>query len=181
MSHDKRTEKKLFKATIIFILRNGKVLMALKTRHIGEGCIMPYGGGVEKGETGRQCALRETEEECGGITGTDDNLKQVGFVRFKNTPKKGPKFTCECSVYTLYDSEGEPSDTETMINPEWFDPKALPFARMMPGDSFWVSQMLNKKGLFLVTVPYGPHQESLTGKVKVKKVKRLPIFADGTE
>ncbi|MBI4136155.1 MAG: NUDIX domain-containing protein [Candidatus Vogelbacteria bacterium] len=52
-------EKVLKEATLVFLVRAGKVLLARKTRHIGEGRWNGYGGGIDSGENLIQCAIRE--------------------------------------------------------------------------------------------------------------------------
>ena len=50
-------------ATLLFVIRAGKVLLIHKKRGLGAGKINGPGGKLEPGETPKQCAIRETTEE----------------------------------------------------------------------------------------------------------------------
>jgi len=50
-------------ATLLFVVRDGQILLIRKKRGLGAGKINGPGGKFEKGETPLACALRETQEE----------------------------------------------------------------------------------------------------------------------
>jgi 8-oxo-dGTP pyrophosphatase MutT (NUDIX family) len=51
--------------TIMFLRREGELLLAMKKRGFGQGKWNGAGGKAEPGETPLQAAIRETEEEIG--------------------------------------------------------------------------------------------------------------------
>ena len=52
-------------ATLLFIVRDGEILLMEKKRGLGAGKINGPGGKIDPGETPLECAVRETEEELG--------------------------------------------------------------------------------------------------------------------
>ena len=136
-----------------------------------------YGGGVKSHETAKQSALRELAKESGGVTGTEDDLEQIGFVYFHNTKKDGTEFCCECPIFLLHNPIGDPVDTEEMIEPTWFDYMHPPFNDMMLADEDWLSFMLYEDGLFVAHVYYGPFQQTMTRPTEIQQVDTLPEFS----
>ncbi|MFA7369814.1 MAG: NUDIX domain-containing protein, partial [Kiritimatiellales bacterium] len=51
------------RATLMFILQNGRMLLIHKKRGFGAGYFNAPGGRLEPGETPLECAVRETQEE----------------------------------------------------------------------------------------------------------------------
>ena len=51
------------RATLMFILQNGRMLLIHKKRGFGAGYFNAPGGRLEAGETSLECAVRETREE----------------------------------------------------------------------------------------------------------------------
>jgi len=154
-----KIEKVLKEAVVVFPVRDNKVLLAIKTRYIGEGCWNGYGGGVEKGETVLQSAARECKEES-GLKLSLDSLEKVANIDCYNTKVSGEKFVCKLHVFLLRSWEGEPIETEEMITPTWFNFKNLPLDKMMFADRLWIPQVLNGKKI-IGEVHYGPFQKTL--------------------
>ena len=69
----------LLKLTLVFVFRDGQVLLGLKKRGFGEGLWNGFGGKVNEGETILEGAIRELNEES-GLTGK--NLEQVALLYF---------------------------------------------------------------------------------------------------
>ena len=165
-------EKVLLKATVILPVKDGQVLLAIKTRKIGAGCRNGYGGGVEEGETIRECAVRELKDESGLIANKED-LEKVAIADFYNEKSDGTIFVCRVHFFLWKNWEGIPKETEEMINPTSFDISTLPLEDMMPADREFVPLIL-KGDKFLVEAHYTPFQRKLKGKVKIKRVEFLP-------
>jgi 8-oxo-dGTP diphosphatase len=60
-----KDEKVLLNASLCFLVREGKVLLAKKANKIGKNCWNGYGGGVDGKETPEESAVRELREEAG--------------------------------------------------------------------------------------------------------------------
>lgn len=162
------TEKVLLEAALVFLARSKKVLLAKKTRHIGEGRWNGYGGGLEPGETLVSCAIRETQQECGVIIRPQD-LEKVAEVTFHNTKTAGEKFSCLVHVFVTKNWHGEPKESEEMASPTWFAFDRLPVAEMMPADTHWVPLVLAGKKI-IGRAHYGPFQRELLEPVSLKEV-----------
>lgn len=165
-------EKVLFNATVCLLIKEGKVLLALKTRKIGAGCWNGYGGGIENGETPISCAIRELEEES-GVKTKPENLEKVAIVNFHNTKSDGTVFISRVHFFLVNGWEGELIETEEMTNPTFFDIYNLPFDKMMPADREYFPLILNGKKV-LVESYYSPFQKELTREVEIQEVGELP-------
>lgn len=179
MVEAKEKEKRLFRATVVLCVRNGKVLLARKTRRIGAGKWNGYGGGIEEGETPRECAVRETFEETSeegksnGIRILPEDLEYVGYALFHNHPADGDPFDCVVYAYIAKKFEGEPYESEQMATPTWFPDDKLPFDEMMAGDREWFPPMLLGVRVRLEAW-YGPRQESFLKPSVLVVVDELP-------
>jgi len=121
-------------ATLMFVIRDGQVLLIHKKRGFGKGKINGPGGKLETGETPRECAIRETQEE---LCITPEGVKFVGELRFQFTDRN----SIHGYVFTATDYSGTPTETEE-ANPIWCPINALPFERMWEDDHTWFPYML---------------------------------------
>lgn len=164
------TEKVLLKATLVFPVTKTHVLLPLKLKKIGAGRLNGYGGGPEPGDvTIIDTALRELEEESGGLTGTPEDLHLVAVVDFHNHTHEGVTFTCRVYVYLAPDLKGEAHTTDEMADPKWFPQDNLPFEKLMPADPFWLPRVLTGETLY-VEAWYGPEQRFLEREVEVTPI-----------
>lgn len=124
---------------LVFLRRQGQLLLAMKKRGFGAGRWNGAGGKLETGETSAQSAARETREEIGVITG---KLIEVAVLKFyfEDDPND-PVQNIICHVYVCNEWEGEPSESEEMA-PRWFGLRAIPYSEMWPDDEFWLPQVL---------------------------------------
>ena len=60
-----RMKNKLLTLVLLRDKLSGDVLLGMKKRGFGVGKWNGFGGKVQEGETIRECARRETQEECG--------------------------------------------------------------------------------------------------------------------
>ncbi|HAE36521.1 MAG: 7,8-dihydro-8-oxoguanine triphosphatase [Candidatus Nomurabacteria bacterium GW2011_GWF2_35_66] len=167
-------EKVLFKATVCIPIKDGQVLLGMKTRKIGMGCWNGYGGGVDEGETIAECAIRELEEEV-GLKAKFDDLEKVAIVDFHNEKSDGSMFVSRVHFFLVKDWIGEPTETEdgAMVTPTFFDLTDLPYDKMMPADREFFPLILNGKKV-LVESHYTPYQKELKREVKIQEVEELP-------
>ena len=121
-------------ATLLFVVRDGQVLLIRKKRGLGAGKINGPGGKLDPGESLQQCAVREVQEEL-GVTPT--GLAYRGQHRFQFLDG----YTLHCHVYVASDCEGEPVETPEAI-PLWTALEAIPFDEMWADDRHWLPQVL---------------------------------------
>ncbi len=167
-----REEKVLLEATLCFLRRDDQILLALKTKKIGMGCLNGYGGGVEAGEDKKKAAVRELFEETDGVIALPEDLRKIAEVYFHNTKDDGTTFVCRCHVYELWRWKGKPKSTAEMADPTWFSVKELPLIRLMPADPDWLPMALNGKKI-IAMAQYGPFQRELLWPVVVREVEQF--------
>ncbi len=156
-------EKVLLHATVSLLVKGDIVILALKTRKIGEGCRNGYGGEIEK-ETPVEGAIRELEEEAGVIALPQD-LEKVAIIDFYNTKSDGEIFVCRVHFFIVREWKGEPKKTEdgAMIDPQPYNKNNLPIDKMMPADKEFFPLILNGKKI-VGSAKYGPFQKELLEK-----------------
>ncbi len=152
-------EKILFNATLCFLVKDDKVLLALKTEKIGKGCWNGYGGGIEARETPEESVLRELQEEA-KVKALPENLEKVATILFHNTVSNGTVSMCKVHVYLVHQWQGEPQATETMIKPTWYEKENLPLEEMMPADRHWLPIILGGRKI-TAEFHYSPFQKEL--------------------
>ena len=121
-------------ATLLFVVRDGEVLLIRKKRGLGAGKINGPGGRLEGNETPRACAIRETNEE---LLINPLNVRAAGelFFHAEDMPR------IHAHVFVADDFEGEPSETDEAI-PIWFPVDAPPFDEMWDDDRLWLGHVL---------------------------------------
>ncbi len=131
--------------TLLFLLRDGRILLAMKKRGFGAGKWNGVGGKQDPGETVLQAAVRECQEE---IEVTPIEPRLVGTLDFYD--QADPDFNHFAHIYVAKNWEGEPAETEEM-RPQWFKTGDIPYAEMWADDIFWLPLALDGK-LFEGTV-----------------------------
>lgn len=124
-------------ATLVFIVRDGQILLIRKKRGIGAGKINGPGGRVEDGEDALACAAREFEEE---LLTRPLGLVWAGDLRFQFTSG----FSMLVHVYRGDGVEGEPCETEE-ASPMWVNLGEIPYDAMWADDRFWMPRMLRRE------------------------------------
>ena len=168
-------EKVLFNATVCLLVKEDMVLLGLKTKKIGAGCRNGYGGGIEEGETEKQSAIRELEEETGKkigntfITTFPECLEKVAIVDFENTKSDGSTFICKVHFFIIREWTGEAVDTDEMTDPQFFKIDELP-SQMLPADIKFFPLILKEGKKILAKAKYGPYQKELLGPVIIEEV-----------
>ena len=121
-------------ATLVFVVRDGAVLLIRKKRGLGAGKVNGPGGRLEAGETPAQCAVREAQEEL-GVTPT--GLRHMGELRFQFADGYG----LHCHVFRADGCEGEAHETDEAA-PLWTPLHAIPYGEMWADDALWLPAML---------------------------------------
>jgi len=126
--------------TLLFLVKNNQIVLALKKRGFGAGCLNGVGGKLDPDETIRQAMVRETQEE---ISVTPIEFEPMADIVFDEYVK-GNREIVHMHVFVCSKWVGTPTESEEMA-PEWFDVNNLPFDKMMPDDKYWLPQVLAGK------------------------------------
>ena len=130
----------VIRATLMFIVQDGNVLLIDKLTGIGKGKINGPGGKIDPGETAEQAVIRECQEEL-HITPLDP--VKMGELCFSMTDIPD----IHCHVYIATEFTGEPVPTRE-ANPLWKKIPEIPYERMWEDDQYWLPQMLEGKKFF---------------------------------
>ena len=123
--------------TIVFLVSPLTVWLAPKKRKLGVGLLNGYGGKVEDGETIIQCAIRETGKESTTII-TPADMVHITVIDFFNEDLH----TFRGHIFLATRWVGIPCESEEMGPPEEFRRNNLPLNKMLPGDAFWVPEVM---------------------------------------
>lgn len=126
--------------TLLFLLNDTEILLAMKKRGFGAGRYNGVGGKIETGETIEQALVRECQEEI-GVTPEQFDKVAVHDFRFPDGSSDMMVHAFVCRQW-----EGEPVETEEMA-PEWFPVNAIPYDQMWQDDIVWLPQVLDGKKL----------------------------------
>lgn len=121
------------RATLLFVIRNGQVLLIRKKRGLGAGKINGPGGKLDPGETWREAAIREVEEE---IVITPTGVVELGELRFQFVDG----YSIHVRVFVADDFKGTPTETDEAV-PLWFSVDAVPYDEMWADDILWFPMM----------------------------------------
>lgn len=121
-------------ATLLFVIRDGQVLLIRKKRGLGAGKINAPGGRVDPGETPLQAAIREVQEE---VLVTPVGVRKCGVHRFQFADG----YSLHVHVYASDDCEGIPGETDEAI-PLWFPTDDIPYEEMWADDVLWIPLLL---------------------------------------
>jgi len=147
--------------------------MGRKTRKIGKGLWNGYGGKIELGETPVESAIRETLKESGGVICQAVDLAEVAIMDFINTDETGQELPCRAHVFFAYRWEGEPKDSDEVVDPTWFDDNRLPLDEMLPADKVWLPEILGGRKIYGLA-KYTSNQGGLIGEVEIKEMGACP-------
>ena len=117
-------------ATLIFVIRDGQILLIRKKRGLGAGKVNGPGGRLEPGEGPAACAARELREEL-GVQAID--AVRLGDHRFQFVDG----YSTYVHVYRASDLRGTPVETDEAI-PMWVNLDAIPFGEMWEDDRLWL-------------------------------------------
>jgi 8-oxo-dGTP diphosphatase len=122
-------------ATLVFVVKDGSVLLIRKKRGLGAGKINAPGGRLEPGETPLEAAIRETREEvC--ITPLDLTHAGVNLFQFVDG------YSIHVHVFLARDYAGEPKETDE-ATPLWAPVEAIPYEEMWEDDRLWIPLVLD--------------------------------------
>jgi 8-oxo-dGTP diphosphatase len=125
------------RATLIFVVRDGQVLLIHKKRGLGAGKINAPGGRLDPGETPLQCAVRELREE---LLVEAQDPRWSGELHFQFADG----YSIHAHVFRTGAITGTPTETDEAM-PLWVPAGDLPFERMWPDDRLWVPLLLEDR------------------------------------
>jgi 8-oxo-dGTP diphosphatase len=117
-------------ATLVFVIRDGEILLIRKKRGLGNGKINGPGGKLDPGENALQCAARECQEELGIRV---RNLECMGEHRFQFVDG----YSIHCWVFRTSDFDGEAVETAEAV-PLWTPLDDIPYTEMWEDDEIWL-------------------------------------------
>ncbi len=125
------------RATLLFVIRGGDILLINKKTGLGAGLINGPGGRIEPGEDSMDAAVREVQEE---LCVTPTGVRKCGELFFQFTDG----YSLRGFVYTASDFTGVPQETDEAA-PLWTPVDKIPYDRMWEDDRLWVPLMLAGK------------------------------------
>ena len=134
---DWSTWKAVDPATLVFVVRDGQVLLIRKKRGLGAGKINGPGGRLEAGETFEACAARELREEL-GVSPVDLDFLGDHCFQFVDG------YSTYVHVFRSSAIEGTPVETDE-ATPFWFAVDEVPFEEMWEDDQYWLPLVLERK------------------------------------
>jgi 8-oxo-dGTP diphosphatase len=123
-------------ATLIFVVKDGSILLIRKKRGLGAGKINAPGGRLEPGETPVAAAVREAQEEL-RITPLDVRYAGENSFQFLDG------YSIHVHVFKAGDYVGEPAETEEAI-PLWAPVDRIPYEEMWEDDRLWIPLVLDE-------------------------------------
>ncbi|MBI2062118.1 MAG: 8-oxo-dGTP diphosphatase [Candidatus Yanofskybacteria bacterium] len=127
--------------TLCLLIKDDKVLLAMKKRGFGVGKWNGIGGKVKEGETVKAAAVRETGEEIKVVV-DPANMEQVGCIDFNFKDKSD--WNQQMHIFLIKNWNGEPKESEEMM-PKWYSHDEIPFDEMWLDDKYWLPLVLAGK------------------------------------
>lgn len=127
----------LRQSTLLFLVEDNKILLAMKKRGFGIGKYNGVGGKPNPKESIDATAVRECEEEIGV---SPQALNHVATLDFYFEEDKSD-WDQQVIVYLCNKWRGSPKETEEM-RPHWFDVGSIPYEDMWPDDIYWLPKVL---------------------------------------
>lgn len=152
--------------TLLFLVQDGQILLAMKKRGFGIGKLNGVGGKIEAGETIEQALVRECQEEINVTPLSWRPVAELDFIQDSTTEP----WHMYVHAYIATEWSGEPSESEEM-SPEWFNINDIPYDRMWDDDRYWLPLVLQDK------LVYGSFTFDEADKMTahdIRQVKELP-------
>lgn len=128
--------------TLVFLVKDGQVLLAMKKRGFGAGRWNGLGGKVTDDESVKEAMVREAREEAMVIPTQYERVADIVFDEMGSQDRELHKV----DVFVCRAWEGEPVETEEMA-PKWFRAHELPLDKMWDDDRYWLPRILDGEKL----------------------------------
>lgn len=132
--------KDLPQATLLFLVKDSQILLAMKKRGFGKNLWNGVGGKPEHGETIEQTAIRECREEIGVVP---NSLEKVALLDFY-FPEASSDWNQQVHVFFCTSWKNEPAETEEMA-PAWYELGKIPYEKMWEDDQYWLPLVIDNK------------------------------------
>ena len=119
------------RATLVFVVRGGEILLMRKKRGLGAGKINGPGGRLEPGES--PARVRGARGAGGAPASPPQGLRYAGDNAFQFADG----YSIHVSVYVAPAFEGTPAETDEAA-PLWFPLDAIPYDEMWEDDRLWL-------------------------------------------
>lgn len=126
--------------TLLFLIQDNRILLAMKKRGFGEGRFNGVGGKIEPGETIEQALIREAQEEIAITPIEFEKMADVTFDEFY----KGKPTILHVNIFIATKWTGTPAESEEMA-PKWFLKNEIPYDNMWSSDIYWLPQIIEGK------------------------------------
>ncbi len=121
------------------IIKGKKLLLKLANQGVSRGYWNCPGGKMERGETPRECGIREVKEE----TGLDvKNLFEHGKLSFFFAGGKSPDWVVYLFSSKSFSGRMRDSSEGRL---KWFGIDKIPYDKMWDDDRYWLQLMLDKR------------------------------------
>jgi 8-oxo-dGTP pyrophosphatase MutT (NUDIX family) len=117
-------------ATLLYVVREGRMLLIHKKRGLGAGKLNGAGGKVDPGESPLEAAVREFEEELEARPIDPEKFGEVAFDVVDDD-------SILIHVYRADRLAGDPAETDE-ATPVWVELDAIPYDRMWADDRHWL-------------------------------------------
>ncbi len=138
----RKNMKEVKEMTLGFLIKEDKVLLAMKKRGFGVGKWNGIGGKLEINEDSESAMKREAYEEIGIEILSFKTAGTITFYDSENVDYK--KKPLKVYLYLIDKWEGTPKESEEM-KPQWFDINSIPFESMWDDDKYWLKHVLSGK------------------------------------
>ena len=125
------------RGTLLFVVRDSRILLIHKKRGLGAGKINGPGGRLDDGESPLQCALREVQEEVGVVP---TEARECGQLLFQFIDG----YSIHVWVFRADDCAGDAIETDEAV-PFWAKLEEIPYSSMWPDDEIWLPLMLEER------------------------------------
>ena len=126
------------RATLLFVLRDGQILLIHKKTGLGAGKINGPGGRIDPGESAQEGAIREVQEE---LCITPTGVRGAGELFFQFVDG----YSLHGSVFQATGFDGVLCETHEAA-PLWTPVESIPYARMWADDELWLPLLLKGRG-----------------------------------
>lgn len=159
--------KKIIKTSLLFILKENKILLGQKKRGFGKGLYNGFGGKMQDGETIFETMRRETIEELSVVPISAELVGKIEFDLYIN----GENANEIVHIFTCSEFEGEVTESDEM-KPIWFDLNEIPYENMFDDDLLWLPLVLKGEKVSGV-VNFDKNNHTIFSDIKVVESLKL--------